>query len=303
MVRTTASPAAHDLYLKGRHLSARRSPESMAQALACFERAVEADPSYAAAHAAIGECHAVAGFAGFARPSDVFPLARQAAMRARGTRPRHWPMRTPCSATCGNVRLAVGGGRGALPAGARAESRLRARARLVLAPAHGLGSVRRSGRGNRARVRVRPALAHRANHARPGALLRAPVRAGGRDVQERCSTADPSFALAHFHLGRLCMVQGRLEEAVEQHAAASAIPTALGFLAGAWRRLGRPDRAATWCAKSTGWRPRGTSARSPGSRPTPTTPTTSSSGSSGRSMRGRARCAAEHRCRGRSPPW
>ena len=98
----TASPDAHDLYLRGRHLSASRNPGALHQAAQHFERAIEADPAYAAAHAALAECHAVSAFAGFGRPAEWFPRASAEAKRALALDP-----------TCRrDARAVLGHGRG-----------------------------------------------------------------------------------------------------------------------------------------------------------------------------------------------
>jgi adenylate cyclase len=242
MVRTTANPAAHDLYLKGRHCSARRSPESMAQALQCFERAVEADASYAAAHAAIGECRAVAGFAGFARPSDVFPIARRSALRARELDPELADAHAVLGHESGMYEWRW----------SEAEAHfLRA---LELSPGYALARIWYShllsawGRFDEAIEETERAcecdpLSPTVRTTFGLALYYARRFERAEETFKAVIAADASFALAHFHLGRLYMALGRLEEAVEQHAAASTIPTAVGFLAGAWRRLGRQDRA------------------------------------------------------------
>jgi tetratricopeptide (TPR) repeat protein len=51
--RQTESLAAYRLYLKGRHLFNRRTAQNVRQMIASFERAVEIDPGYAPAHAAL----------------------------------------------------------------------------------------------------------------------------------------------------------------------------------------------------------------------------------------------------------
>jgi len=52
----TKSADAHDLYLKGRELmfGNKRNRETFAQSVACFQRAIECDPSYAAPYAGLG---------------------------------------------------------------------------------------------------------------------------------------------------------------------------------------------------------------------------------------------------------
>jgi serine/threonine-protein kinase len=236
------TPAAHDLYLKGRHWSARRNPDALHQALACLEAAVKAAPSYAAAHAAIGECHCVMGFAGFARPSEVFPLGRQAGERALEIDPDSADAHAVLGHEAGTFEWQW----------EQAEEHFQ-RA-LALSPGHALARIWYSHL-LAASGRFAEAIDHteRACECDPLsptmrttlglALYYARQFERAEEAFRAVLETDPTFALAHFHLGRLCALQGRFDEAVQQQTAASAIPTAVGFLAGAWRRLGRPDRA------------------------------------------------------------
>jgi TolB-like protein/tetratricopeptide (TPR) repeat protein len=240
----TGNPAAHDLYLRGRHLSAQRSPATLAEALACYERALAADPDYAAAWAAVAECHCVRGFTGFARPSEVFPLGRAAAERALAIDPELADAHAALGHECGMYEWQWAG----------AERHFR-RA-LDLNPGHALARVwyshllAASGRFAEAievterACEVDPlsptvettlglALYHAGEYERAAACYR------------RVLEAAPHFALARLHLGRVFILEGRLQEAVDQLTqAAEALPLALGFLAGAWRRIGNADRVA-----------------------------------------------------------
>lgn len=57
LVTTRAvSPAVYEAYLKGRYEWNRRTPESLERAIDYFSRAVELDPTYAPAHAALADC-------------------------------------------------------------------------------------------------------------------------------------------------------------------------------------------------------------------------------------------------------
>jgi tetratricopeptide (TPR) repeat protein len=70
---------AHDLYLRGRYLWGRRSPDAVADAIRALESAIAKDPEYPAAHAALAECYGTCGYLGFLPPKKAFPRARQAA--------------------------------------------------------------------------------------------------------------------------------------------------------------------------------------------------------------------------------
>src|SRR6266851_2887382 len=75
-------PEAYEAYLKGRYYWNKRTGESMKQGLACFERAIEMDPTYAAAHAGLADSAAVLGWWGFASPDQGLVRAKEAARMA-----------------------------------------------------------------------------------------------------------------------------------------------------------------------------------------------------------------------------
>ncbi|UCF09912.1 MAG: hypothetical protein JSW65_07595 [Candidatus Bipolaricaulota bacterium] len=57
----TADPEAYTLYLKGRGLLSQRMASSLQEAIACFERVIGLDDTYAPTFAALAECYAVQG--------------------------------------------------------------------------------------------------------------------------------------------------------------------------------------------------------------------------------------------------
>ncbi len=75
---------AYTLYLRGRFHSVRRTPESFKLAIEYFEQAVELDPGYALAHAALAECWMLLGFEEFGDVAAMaaMPTAKAAADRA-----------------------------------------------------------------------------------------------------------------------------------------------------------------------------------------------------------------------------
>ncbi|MFQ5570573.1 MAG: BTAD domain-containing putative transcriptional regulator [Rhodothermales bacterium] len=80
----TEDMEAHALYLKGLFHRRKRTPENLKKACVCFQRAVERDPHYAQAHAALAFAYALGGwflYDVFA-PRHAYPLAREAAEKA-----------------------------------------------------------------------------------------------------------------------------------------------------------------------------------------------------------------------------
>ncbi|MGE5236000.1 MAG: tetratricopeptide repeat protein [Acidobacteriota bacterium] len=82
--RDTSSPAAYQLYLKGRFFWNKRTPQGFDDAIACFQGAIDEDPGYALAWVGLADCYALLGSPemGIAVPREVFPKARAAAERA-----------------------------------------------------------------------------------------------------------------------------------------------------------------------------------------------------------------------------
>ncbi|MBK5259249.1 MAG: winged helix-turn-helix domain-containing protein [Thermoanaerobaculia bacterium] len=84
----TANGEAYRLYLLGRHYWSRRDSRSFGRALESFAAAAALDPSFALAHAATAETYAALGTRETIPPREVFPLARNAAVRAVQLDPR-----------------------------------------------------------------------------------------------------------------------------------------------------------------------------------------------------------------------
>jgi TolB-like protein/DNA-binding winged helix-turn-helix (wHTH) protein/Tfp pilus assembly protein PilF len=69
-------------YLNGRYHLARRTPEQVATAIEYLNEAVEADPAFAPAFAALAEAYSLLGSWDFKPPDEMFPRAADAARRA-----------------------------------------------------------------------------------------------------------------------------------------------------------------------------------------------------------------------------
>lgn len=79
-------PAGHQQaiqeYQQGRELWRQRSPETLAKAIAHFNRAVALDPSYAPAHAGLADAYLVLPFLSSVSQNEAYPKAREAAAEA-----------------------------------------------------------------------------------------------------------------------------------------------------------------------------------------------------------------------------
>ena len=77
-------PRALESYLKGRYFWNRRSPDDLIKAIEQLESAIEVEPGFAPAHAALADCYNLLGSVLYAviPPREVMPKARQASLRA-----------------------------------------------------------------------------------------------------------------------------------------------------------------------------------------------------------------------------
>lgn len=73
---------AYQHYLKGRYHSNRIAADSLRKGIDCYSRAVEEDPGFALAHAALSESWTLLGFFGLLPPEEAMPKAKEAALKA-----------------------------------------------------------------------------------------------------------------------------------------------------------------------------------------------------------------------------
>jgi DNA-binding winged helix-turn-helix (wHTH) protein/Tfp pilus assembly protein PilF len=71
----TADPDAYRLYLEARYSWGERSEAGLRTAIAKFERAVKADPRFAAAYSGMADAYAALGTLSFMAPGEAFPAA------------------------------------------------------------------------------------------------------------------------------------------------------------------------------------------------------------------------------------
>ena len=80
--RTPRDAEAYDLYLRGRYAWHQRSRDGLASAIDYFQRAVDRAPTYARAHAGLGDAYAVSAFYDYLAPREAYPKAEASARRA-----------------------------------------------------------------------------------------------------------------------------------------------------------------------------------------------------------------------------
>ena len=80
--RGTDNPESYKLYLKGRHFWNKRTRDGLEKAIDFFKKAIDADPTYALAHAGLADAYVVFPYNADARPSEYYPLAKAAAQKA-----------------------------------------------------------------------------------------------------------------------------------------------------------------------------------------------------------------------------
>lgn len=79
---------AHNLYLKGRYFWNKRDDESVHRGIEFFNRALQEEPRYPRAYAGLADSYAMLGIYGMASPSEIMPLAEDAAEQALAMDPR-----------------------------------------------------------------------------------------------------------------------------------------------------------------------------------------------------------------------
>ena len=80
--RASGNVEAYQAYLQGRYLWNQRGEANLQRAISHFNRAIELDPGFALAHAALADVHTALGYLGLVRPAAAFPVARPHALRA-----------------------------------------------------------------------------------------------------------------------------------------------------------------------------------------------------------------------------
>jgi DNA-binding winged helix-turn-helix (wHTH) protein/Tfp pilus assembly protein PilF len=78
----TSHPQAYAKYMKARFFANARTQASLAKAIDLLNEVILIDPKYARAYAALADCYQLQGFYHFAPPSEAYPQAKAAALKA-----------------------------------------------------------------------------------------------------------------------------------------------------------------------------------------------------------------------------
>ncbi len=84
----TVSIDAREAYLKGRHFWNKRTEEALKKSLEYFNRAIEADPTYAMAYVGLADAYVILGNWSMLPPDETVPKARAAAFKALEINPQ-----------------------------------------------------------------------------------------------------------------------------------------------------------------------------------------------------------------------
>jgi DNA-binding winged helix-turn-helix (wHTH) protein/tetratricopeptide (TPR) repeat protein len=81
-VQAAPNPEARDLYHQGRFFWSKRTPDGIARAIECFQKAAALDPTYAPAYSGLADSYALSSGYTLASQNEMMPKARTAALRA-----------------------------------------------------------------------------------------------------------------------------------------------------------------------------------------------------------------------------
>jgi tetratricopeptide (TPR) repeat protein len=78
----TNQPEAYSKYMKAEFFANMRTQNSLAKAIDLLQQAIQIDPKYARAYAALSDCYQLQGFYHFVPPSEAYPHAKAAVLKA-----------------------------------------------------------------------------------------------------------------------------------------------------------------------------------------------------------------------------
>jgi serine/threonine protein kinase/tetratricopeptide (TPR) repeat protein len=79
---SATNPEAYQFYLKGRYFANQATADAFKKSIECFQQAIEREPSYAEAYAALADSYSSLGVWLYSSTTELLPKARTAAMKA-----------------------------------------------------------------------------------------------------------------------------------------------------------------------------------------------------------------------------
>ena len=206
-------PEAYQLYLKGRQLLARFTPDGLRQAIAFFERAIERDPGFALAYTGVAMAYTELAESGTLRPDDGYRRAKEAATTALAIDPELGE----AHGVLGHVRVVFDfdwtGAEAAFRRGLELSPNSADIHDLYGRMCSALERWDESLALERKALELDP-LVHRADVA--ATLLRAGRLEEARAEAERCLEIDPEYDRGHATLGWVRLAMGRVAEGVRE---------------------------------------------------------------------------------------
>jgi TolB-like protein/Flp pilus assembly protein TadD len=244
--RYTEDIEAYHLYLRGRYHWNKRTEEGLYKGIDYFKQAIERDPTYALAYAALADSYIPLGYYCYLSPKDAFPKAKAAAQKALEIDP-----------TLSEARAVLGGAKLAFDWDwSGSEKELRAAIELNPNYPRAWQNLAETllvvGRADEATTMARHALEADPLSLTANVMLAMTFyyRHLGNDAIEQCRKTlemDPTFFPAHLNLGIAYEQEGQfsqavteLQEAIRQSNDSS---LAMGTLGGTFASWGKEEEA------------------------------------------------------------
>jgi serine/threonine-protein kinase len=213
--RGTIDPEAYRLYLNGRYLWNRRTPEDLKQAMEYFNQAIAHDPAYALAYSGLADCYNVLPFNTGMPRRDALPRSRAAARKA-----------LELDSTLAEPHVTLADAQADLDwdwSGAEQEFRRALALNPNYATAHQWFAqmLEALGRNEEALAEITQAQEIDPLSRPINTVLARILGACGKtdlavELLRKQIAFDPAFVIAHEYLGRIYYQQGKLSEAIAE---------------------------------------------------------------------------------------